>query len=131
VARGEKIFVNDYTDYLNENSRPLWLQKNEGGVPYSFMVKVYENLTKENSHHAQANMTTFLEKNKVLTPYLEFVSLRIMQSLVGIKYNQATAKTLSNLDNLKVNPLIKRGGNISVWLRRHQKLYQIVKYFKN
>jgi glycosyltransferase involved in cell wall biosynthesis len=127
VQAGEPVFVSDWSDYLSTDSRIKWLTKNPT-APQKDLIQTYDYLDKNQPATALTALTTYINKMQILTPYLEFLSLRIMHALSGTRPQDTVKKTLADTPNLQVTPLSTRGGMIAVWLRRHQRIYQTLQH---
>lgn len=131
VKNGENIFIPNYTLFLIENGRTKWInESSDTDNPYRQLVQVFSDLTNNEYKIAQEHLTSHIEKNKLLTSYLEFLSLRILHGIAGIPYADSIKRTIADTTALQITPLSTRGSIITNWLRKHQSLYQTVKYFK-
>lgn len=129
VQHGINIFIPDYTSFLSPTSRADWIKQVGNTTKSSQLTMVFSCLAEEKYREAQESLTVYIEGSKALTPYLEFLNLRILQGIAGTAYREAVKKTLADSENLVVRPIQTRGGIIATQLRRHQYLYQTVQYF--
>ncbi len=125
--KGLPLLIPNYTNYLCENGRDRWLEQNSES-PYQLLCSTYSDLQKHQVDSALEKFNIFMKEKKIVTPYLEFLSLRILNSICGTPYNESTKKTLSDLKTLQIIPLHDRGGRFASLIRKHQSLYQGLKY---
>ncbi len=130
VKNGVNIFIPNYTSFLTENSQTKWInESSDMNSSYRQLVQVFSCLTNNEYKIAQEHLISHIEKNKFLTSYLEFLSLRILQGMIGTPYNDSIKFTIADTAALQITPLNTRGGIVTSWLRKHQSLYQTVQYF--
>lgn len=132
VAAGEPIFTNDYLDYLKPDGRSIWQRDHHpSSKEPSTLSKIFSLIDATHYREAHHVLTEYIESTTQLSPYLEFLSLRILQGLRGTPPGQIVRKTIEAAANLQLHTLHSRTGPMMGWLRRHQRFYQTLQYFKS
>lgn len=130
VRSGENIFIQNYNSFLTENSRIKWIDwPKKDDNPNFTLVQIFSCLNNSRYREAQAYLIEYIERNKILTSYIEFLNLRILQGIYGTNYNASIKNVINNISALQIEPIKTKKSFVTNWLRKHQYLYQTVQYF--
>lgn len=115
----ENIFIDEMDKYLIIDGQKKWLDDVVENDIHSLINTMY-TLRKQNYIAANTSFTKFIELTQELSPYLEFLSLRILHGLAGYPYASLVKATLSDLQNMQV--INTKKYNILRFLARKNKL---------
>lgn len=132
VATGQPIFTTDYLDYLKPNGRTVWLSDHHPSPNEPRMLPtIFSLIDTAQYRKAHYALAEYIESTTQLSPYLEFLALRILHGLRGTPPGQIVRTTIESASNLQLHTLRSRTGPVMTWLRRHQRFYQTLQYFKS
>ncbi len=118
VINNEPVFISNYYDYLTPDSAAHWLVQNPVTTSTVKLEHIYHHIFHNDYPAAQILFATYIQENKTITPYLQFLALRIVHGLAGIPQNRVIATTFTNMRTIELKPITTPGGQLGELLRK-------------
>jgi glycosyltransferase involved in cell wall biosynthesis len=123
VRNGEAIFTADLGLYCIPDGRNKWLTNNAAAKNEARLVKTYAAYDGKTFTKAHETLVEYVNETKNISPYIQFLFLRILHGLSGTDPSKIVSQTLSDIQQLQVTPIKEKSVKIANWLRANPRLY--------
>ncbi|MBY0309598.1 glycosyltransferase [Patescibacteria group bacterium] len=126
VRQGERIFIDDYERYLAHNGVALWLQEHPETTPDTLLTHCLIAAYQLDFLTAHRLLSEHIKFHRHLSPYLTFLSARILHGIAGVPTPYLVQATLALLPKLQVHPTTVQSATLGNYIRSNTVLYRMM-----